>query len=883
MELAREIGKAVYEPHQIEAKWLRFWEEKNFFHAEPEPGKPVFSMVIPPPNVTGALHLGHALNNTLQDTLARWRRMQGYNTLWVPGTDHAGIATQARVEEELAQEGISKFDLGREGFLGRVWAWKERYGGEITWQLRVLGVSCDWQRERFTLDRICSRAVREAFVRLYEKGLIYRGNYLVNWCPKCRTTISDIEVEHKEKDGLLYYLFYPLKGEEGGVVVATTRPETMLGDTAVAVHPEDKRYQHLLGKTLVLPLVQREIPVIADSLVDPNFGTGAVKVTPAHDPVDFELAQRHALLQVVVIAPDATMTAAAGKYAGKERYQCREEIVKDLAAGGFLVKTESYRYAVGHCYRCGVAVEPLVSEQWFLKMAPFVAPAREAVLMGKVRFIPERFTKIYLRWLEGLKDWCLSRQLWWGHRIPIWYCRTCGEVICKRETPEVCPVCKGKELEQDPDVLDTWFSSALWPFSTLGWPEETPEFKHFYPTTVLVTGRDIIFFWVARMLFLGLELTGEVPFREVLVHGLVRDEKGRKMSKSLGNGVDPLEVVALYGADALRFMLVTGNTPGNDLRFHGERVEGARNFTNKLWNASRFLLLNLSNYQPRESILELSLADQWILSRLNRVIREATASLEAYELGEAARTLYDFTWGEFCDWYLEFAKEKLYGKETRSRGITQAVLLTVFETLLRLLHPFLPFITEEIWQRLPRAGESIAKASWPEVKEAFDFPEAERKMALIQEVIRRLRNLRKEMQIPAGKEMEAIVVAPEEEVREALTEGKKYICALARLKLLKICASLDEKPKKVAAIITEEAEIFVPLGDLIDFEKEIQRLLKEKEKGKEEQARVKRKLANPEFLKKAPWEVVAKEREKEEGLAAKIKSIEARLQMLSGL
>ncbi|KYH31841.1 valine--tRNA ligase [Neomoorella mulderi] len=874
----------VYDPKAVEEKWYRYWTEAGYFRGPlPAAGQQPFSIVMPPPNVTGSLHLGHALDNTLQDILTRWHRMRGDATLWVPGTDHAGIATQARVEEELAKEGLSKYDLGREKFLERVWAWKNEYGNRITRQLRLLGTSCDWSRERFTMDEGCSRAVREVFVRLYEKGLIYRGNYIINWCPRCHTTISDIEVEHEEEAGRLWYIRYPFKDGSGGITVATTRPETMLGDTAVAVNPEAERYRGLIGKTLVLPLVNREIPLIADSYVDPSFGTGAVKITPAHDPNDFEVAARHNLPAITVIGKDAVMTEEAGPYAGMERYACRQRIVEDLKNKGFLVKVEDHTHAVGHCYRCGTVVEPLVSPQWFVRMAPLAAPAIQAAKEGKVRFIPERFTKIYLNWLENIRDWCISRQLWWGHRIPVWYCQQCGEEICAVADPEECPACGSTALEQDPDVLDTWFSSALWPFSTLGWPEDTPELKTFYPTSVLVTGRDIIFFWVARMLFMGLEFMGQVPFREVFIHGLVLDAQGRKMSKSLGNGVDPMEVIEKYGADCLRFMLVTGNTPGNDLRFHPERLEGTRNFTNKIWNAARFALMNLEDFKPVPlEPKDLALPDRWILSRLNGLIREVTEGLEAYEIGEVARLLYDFFWGEFCDWYIELIKPRLYGKDQKARQVAQGVLVEVLGKSLQLLHPFMPFITEEIWQHLPGKRESIMISSWPRVLPERDDNDAEKAMELVMAVIRAIRNLRSEMNVPPGRSAGVILVTASGEDRQTLQEASGYLEVLAAASPVEVKAALPQPPARAATAVTGGVQVFLPLAGLIDLEKEQARLEKELQNTRAELEKVEKKLARVDFRTKAPAAIVAKEEAKAAELKSKVAALSQRLSFLQG-
>jgi valyl-tRNA synthetase len=835
---------------------------------------------MPPPNVTGSLHLGHALDETLQDILIRWRRMQGYNALWLPGTDHAGIATQARVEEELAKEGLSRHDLGREAFLARVWDWKEKYGRRIAEQLRLLGASCDWSRERFTMDEGCSRAVREVFVRLYEKGLIYRGNYMINWCPKCQTVISDIEVEHEEEDGFLYHLLYPLADGEGYIVVATTRPETMLGDTAVAVHPEDVRYRHLVGRRVVLPLMEREIPVIADAYVDPGFGSGAVKITPAHDPNDFEISRRHGLPGIEVIGKDARMTAEAGAYAGLERYEAREAVLRDLSARGLLLRQEPYRHSVGRCYRCGTVIEPLVSEQWFVRMAPLADPARRAVLEGRVKFVPERFAKIFLNWLDDLKDWCISRQLWWGHRIPVWYCQDCGQTICRREDPAACPSCASERLAQDEDVLDTWFSSALWPFSTLGWPEKTPDLARFYPTSVLVTGRDILFFWVARMIFMGLEFMGEVPFRTVFIHGLVRDAEGRKMSKSLGNGVDPVEVIERYGADSLRFMLVTNNSPGNDLRFHWERVEGARNFANKLWNAARFLTLNLEDYDPAAAAAPEELPDRWIASRLAQVIREVTARLEEYELGEAASALYEFVWSEFCDWYIEMAKLRLYGDDPRRRRTAQRVLVRTFKDILKLLHPFMPFITEELWHVLPQVDGPVMLEPWPEAPDGVD-ERALASMAVLMEVVRGIRNIRGEMRVPPNLDAPAYLVAGAEELAGILADGEELVRKLAQANPVQIFKELEAPPPQAASAVAKGVRIFVPLEGLIDFERERERLAKELAAVSRELARSRQKLANQDFLSRAPQEVVARERKRAEELAVKEKALQERLAALS--
>ncbi|MCL6477767.1 MAG: valine--tRNA ligase [Peptococcaceae bacterium] len=872
----------AYDPGAVESKWYGFWEENKFFHAAVKPDKEPFCIVMPPPNVTGQLHMGHALNNTLQDILIRWRRMQGYNALWIPGTDHAGIATQAKVEEQLAREGLSKYQLGREKFLERVWQWKEQYGGRITNQLRRLGSSCDWDRERFTMDEGCSAAVQEVFLRLYEKGLIYRDYYITNWCPKCQTTISDIEVEHLDKPGHFYYIKYPVKDSDDFIPIATTRPETMLGDVAVAVHPDDKRYRHLVGRTLILPVAGREIPVIEDEYVDPEFGTGAVKITPAHDPNDFEVGNRHRLPQIRVIDKNAVMTGEAGKYKGLDRWECRRELVKELDARGFLIRVEDHTHAVGHCYRCSTVIEPMLSKQWFVRMKPLAEPAIQAVKDGRIRFIPERFTKVYLNWMENIRDWCISRQLWWGHRIPVWYCGDCGEMTASREAPHGCKSCGGARLEQDPDVLDTWFSSALWPFSTLGWPRKTLDLAYFYPTSVLVTAKDIIFFWVARMIFSGLEFMDDVPFREVFINALVLDALGRKMSKSLGNGVDPIDVIESHGADSLRFMLVTGNTPGNDLRFHFERLEGARNFANKIWNASRFVLMNLNDYEhgPEPAREKLSLADRWIYSRFQSVAEGVTSNLEKYEPGEAARILYEFIWNEFCDWYIELAKQRLYGHDPGDRSTAQYVLADVLRGTLELLHPFMPFITEDIWQRLPvPRGATIMKAAWPAARGEYRDPGAESDMNTLMEIIRSVRHIRSEMNVPPGKKADILIEAPDDRTRDLIRKWSGYVESLAAGRT-QVRARLDEKPDQAAHAVAGGVEIYVPLKGLIDIGREAARLVKELNLVEKDLSRVRGKLSNEGFLKKAPADVIEKERAKENELSGKQASITKRLKML---
>lgn len=877
---------SVYDPKGVEEKWYAAWEKEGCFHAETDEQKDAFSIVIPPPNVTGQLHMGHALDNTLQDILIRWHRMRGDDTLWMPGTDHAGIATQIKVEEMLKkEEGKSRYDLGRDAFIERVWEWKKQYGDRITRQLRSLGASCDWERERFTMDEGCSQAVREVFVSLYEKGLIYQGHRITNWCVRCHTALSDIEVEHEEKEGHLYHLRYEVEGEAGRyVIIATTRPETMLGDTAVAVHPDDARYQDLIGKTLLLPVVNRRIPLLADDYVDPSFGTGAVKITPAHDPNDFEMGQRHNLEQVVVIGPEGNMTDEAGKYAGQDRYECRKALLADLEAMGVLVKVESHPHAVGHCQRCGTVVEPLVSKQWFVKMEPLAKPAMEVVRNGQVQFVPERFSRTYLNWLENIRDWCISRQIWWGHRIPAWYCESCGKTIVSREDLTVCPHCGGA-VEQDSDVLDTWFSSALWPFSTMGWPENTAELRQFYPTSVLVTGYDIIFFWVARMIMMGLEFKQEIPFRHVFIHGLVRDSQGRKMSKSLGNGIDPLEVVEKYGADTLRFMLITGNTPGNDMRFYWERVEASRNFANKIWNASRFVLMNLEGFtgqapQPEQ----LTLADRWILSRYDNVAKAVTENLGRFELGEAARLVYEFLWGEYCDWYIEMAKPRLYNKEEAAqRAVAQYVLWEVLEGTMRLLHPFMPFITEEIWQHLPHEGRSIMKASWPSSQAGRSDAAAEAQMNLIMEAVKGIRNMRAEMNVPPGRRSEVILQAGSEEVRSVLQQNEGYFRQLAAAEPVTLPVVGAEKPENAMATVVAGLEVYLPLKGLIDVEKETARLSKERESLTKELARITGKLGNEGFMAKAPAAVVEKERAKAQECEDKLGAIRERMEYLATL
>lgn len=853
--MPKQLDK-VYDPKQVEDKTYRFWQDGGYFHAEPNPDKKPYTIVIPPPNITGRLHMGHALDETLQDILIRWRRMQGYEALWLPGTDHASIATEAKIVEAMRQEGVTKEQLGREGFLERAWAWKREYGGHILDQLKKLGSSCDWQRERFTLDEGCSRAVREVFVRFFEQGLIYRGERIVNWCPHCLSTISDIEVEYEEKDGFFWHINYPIVGTDDVLEIATTRPETLLGDTAVAVHPDDERYKHLIGKMVLLPIVNKQIPIVADEYVEMDFGTGVVKITPAHDPNDFEVGLRHGLPIVNVMNDDATINENGGKYKGLTREECRRQIVKDLEDGGFLKAVEPYKHNVGSCYRCGSVIEPRVSKQWFVKMEPLAKPAVEAVRSGRTRFIPERFDKIYFNWMENIKDWCISRQLWWGHRIPAWYCTGCGEMIVSRETPQTCPKCGSHRLEQDPDTLDTWFSSALWPFSTLGWPDNTPELRYFYPTDTLVTGYDIIFFWVARMIFSGLAHMDEVPFKTVLIHGLVRDAQGRKMSKSLGNGIDPLEIIDRYGADALRFTLATGNSPGNDMRFSDEKVNASRNFANKIWNASRFILMNLSDDVEPGLPETLNIEDKWVLSKYRTLVREVTDNLEKFELGLAVQKLYDFIWDILCDWYIELCKSRLQaGGETSEAA--QRVLVYVMTGTLKLLHPFMPFITEEIWQALPHDGESIMVAPWPQADAALDFSADESDFEMIMQVIRAIRARRGEMNVPPSKKTRLFIMTAHKAVFE---QGRPFFARLAFASDVELGDSFDADGS--VQVVTDAARVFIPMDELVDREKELARLGREKAACEKDIAALSSKLDNPGFVAKAPAQVVDGERAK---------------------
>lgn len=866
--MKKELDKA-YDPGQFEDRIYRMWMEKGYFHAEPNAEKRPYTIVMPPPNITGQLHLGHAMDCTLQDTLIRFRRMQGYEALWLPGEDHASIATEVKIVEAMRKEGLTKEMLGREKFLERAWAWKEQYGGRIVEQLKKMGSSCDWQRERFTLDEGCSKAVRTVFKNLYDQGLIYRGERIINWCPTCKTSISDAEVEYEEKGGHFWHLRYPLADNSGYLELATTRPETMLGDTAVAVHPDDERYRHLVGKTLILPLVRREIPIVADPYVEMDFGTGVVKITPAHDPNDFEVGLRHNLPVINVMNEDATINAEyGGKYAGMDRYAARKAIVKDLEEGGYLVRTEDIKHNVGSCYRCHHEVEPRVSKQWFVKMGPLAGPAIEAVRKGETKFVPERFSKIYYNWMEGIRDWCISRQLWWGHRIPAWYCADCGEITVSIDPPECCSHCGSKHLQQDEDTLDTWFSSALWPFSTLGWPEKNEAFDYFYPNSTLVTGYDIIFFWVARMIFSGVNYTGKAPFDTVLIHGLVRDAQGRKMSKSLGNGIDPMEVIEQYGADALRFTLLNGNSPGNDTRFSEEKLRASRNFANKLWNATRFILMNLSEEITAPGLpASLELEDRWVLSRYNNLVREVTDNLEKFELGIAVQKLYDFIWDILCDWYIELTKARIAAGGESAKN-AQQVLVTIMCGTLKLLHPFMPFITEEIWQALPNDSESIMVAPWPVYEDKLAFAQDEEEFEKIMAVIRGIRNRRSEMNVPPSRKAKVYIASA---IPETFKKGEAFILRLCWASEVQFGDSFELAG--AVQVVTPDARVFIPLGDLIDIEKERERLEKEREACESDIAFFGKKLENPNFVGRAPQKVVDAER-------AKLQKAQDRLQKI---
>ena len=872
--MAKELDKQ-YSPQNVEDRTYKFWCDHKYFHAEVNPDKKPYTIVIPPPNITGQLHMGHALDETLQDILIRWRRMEGYETLWLPGTDHASIATEAKIVEAMRKEGITKEEIGREKFLERAWEWKAQYGGRIVEQLKKLGSSCDWDRERFTLDEGCSKAVREVFCKLYDKGLIYRGERIINWCPHCLTSISDAEVEYEDQAGHFWHLRYPFKDGSGYLELATTRPETLLGDTAVAVNPNDERYKDMVGKTLILPIVHREIPVIADDYVDIEFGTGVVKITPAHDPNDLEVGLRHNLEVINVLTPDAKIVDDYPKYACMDRYEARKAIVEDLQAEGALVEIEDYSHNVGTCYRCGTTVEPRVSKQWFVKMEPLAKPAVEVVRNGEVKFVPERFDKTYFHWMENIKDWCISRQLWWGHRIPAYYCDDCGEVMVSAQEVHTCSKCGSNHVHQDPDTLDTWFSSALWPFSTLGYPDDTKELEYFYPTDTLVTGYDIIFFWVARMIFSGVEHMGQVPFHTVLIHGLVRDAQGRKMSKSLGNGIDPLLVIDQYGADALRFTLATGNAPGNDMRFSDEKVKASRNFANKLWNAARFVLMYLGNdYSYPGLPKDLAIEDKWILSKVNTLAKEVTDNLERFELGIAVAKLYDFIWDVFCDWYIEIAKIRLQSGE--GADTAKAVLVYVLTDILKLLHPFMPFITEEIYQAIPHDTESIMISKWPEYDPTLSFADEEAQMEKIMDAIRAIRNRRAEMNIPPSKKSKVYV---ETAFSDVFAVGSEFIKRLAYASDVEIADAFGDLGNTVT-IVTNDAKIYIPLGDLVDFEAEAKRLQKELAAAEEKLAFINKKLDNPGFVNKAPEKVVQQNRDEAAKLTEKIANLRSSLENL---
>ncbi len=872
--MAKELAKA-YDPAEVEDRIYKFWEDNGFFHAEVDHNKKPYTIMMPPPNITGQLHMGHALDETLQDILIRFKRMQGYSALWLPGTDHASIATEAKIVESLRKEGIAKEDLGREKFLERAWEWKKQYGGTITSQLKKLGSSCDWERERFTLDEGCSKAVKDVFVRLYDKGLIYRGERIINWCPKCCTSISDAEVVFDEHDGFFWHLRYPLADGSGYVELATTRPETLLGDTAIAVHPNDERYKSIIGKSVILPLVNREIPVIADTYVEQDFGTGVVKITPAHDPNDFEVGLRHNLPVINVMDENAVINENGGKYKGLDRYEARKSIVNDLENGGYLVKTEPIKHNVGSCYRCNTIVEPRVSKQWFVKMKPLAEPAIECVKSGKTKFVPERFDKIFFHWMENIKDWCISRQLWWGHRIPAWYCDDCGETIVSKETPTICPKCGKPHLTQDPDTLDTWFSSALWPFSTLGWPDKTPEYEYFYPTNTLVTGYDIIFFWVSRMIFSAVEHTNSQPFDTVFIHGIVRDSNGIKMSKSLGNGIDPLVVIKEKGADALRFFLVTGNSPGNDMRYIPEKVEASRNFANKLWNAARFIHLNIDDYNVKNELpSELTTEDKWIISTLNTVAREVTENLEKFELGIAVQKLYDFIWDCLCDWYIELSKARLQSEGQSAQNARQVLVWVMTQTLL-LLHPFMPFITEEIWQSLPHSGETIMLQKYPVYDESLDFPEASKEMTMIMDAIKAIRNRRAEMNVPPSRKAKIYIATKEQ---QTFISGSIFFSRLASASEVEVSDSFEID--SAVTVVTADAKVYIPMDELVDKEAELKRLNKELATAENDLAINEKKLNNQGFISKAPANVVENVKANAKKFAEKIEMIKAAIEAL---
>ena len=880
--MSKELAK-TYDPKGLEDRIYQKWLDNKYFHAEVNRDKKPFTIVMPPPNVTGQLHMGHALDETMQDILIRFKRMQGYEALWQPGTDHAAIATEVKVIEKLKEQGIDKNEIGREEFLKHAWEWKEEYGGKIINQLKKLGASADWDRERFTMDEGCSKAVQEVFIKLYEKGYIYKGSRIINWCPVCQTSISDAEVEHEDQDGFFWHINYPVVGEEGQFVeIATTRPETLLGDTAVAVNPEDERYKHLIGKMLKLPLTDREIPVVADEYVDKEFGTGCVKITPAHDPNDFEVGKRHNLPEINIMNDDATMNELCGKYTGMDRYEARKAMVEDLKELGLLVKVVPHSHNVGTHDRCGTTVEPMIKPQWFVRMKEMGEAAIQTLQEGNLKFVPDRFDKIYMHWLENIRDWCISRQLWWGHRIPAYYCDECGETVVAREMPGKCPKCGCTHLTQDEDTLDTWFSSALWPFSTLGWPDKTEEMEYFYPTDVLVTGYDIIFFWVIRMVFSGLEQIGKTPFHHVLIHGLVRDSQGRKMSKSLGNGIDPLEIIDQYGADALRLTLMTGNAPGNDMRFYMERVEASRNFANKVWNASRFIMMNLEKAEvPAEINLEtLTSADKWILSKVNTLAKDVTENLDKYELGIAVQKVYDFIWEEFCDWYIEMVKPRLYNDEDTTKAAALWTLKTVLANALKMLHPYMPFITEEIFCTLCPEEESIMISSWPEFKTEWDFKADEEAVEIIKEAVRSIRNVRTGMNVPPSKKAKVFVVSEDEAVRNVFENGKVFFASLGYASEVLVQADKEGIDEDAVSAVTGKAVIYMPFAELVDIEKEIERLKKEEEKLTKELARVNGMLSNERFISKAPEAKIAEEREKLEKYTNMMEQVKQRLAQL---
>lgn len=872
----------TYDPKEFESRLYDEWMEKGYFASKPNKDKKPFTIMMPPPNITGQLHMGHALDHTLQDVLIRWKRMQGCETLWLPGTDHASIATEVKVVERIKkEEGKTKYELGRDEFMKRAWAWKEEFGGKIENQLKKLGDSCDWDRQRFTMDQGCNDAVKEFFIKLYEEGHIYRGHRIINWCPNCKTTLSDAEVEHEDQPGNFYHVKYFLKDSDQFLEVATTRPETMLGDSGIAVNPNDERYADIVGKTAILPLVGRELPIVADEYVDMEFGTGVVKMTPAHDPNDFEVGLRHNLEEINVMNEDGTMNDQCGKYAGMDRYECRKAIIDDLKEEGFLIKIKEHDHAVGTCYRCHTTIEPRLSEQWFVKMDKLAEPAIKILNDKELQFVPDKFDKTYLQWLENIRDWCISRQLWWGHQIPAYYCQECGEVVVAREMPEKCPKCGCTHFKQDEDVLDTWFSSALWPFSTLGWPNNTEELNYYYPTNVLVTGYDIIFFWVVRMAFAAMFCMNEKPFSHVLIHGLVRDSQGRKMSKSLGNGIDPLEIIDQFGADALRFTLITGNSPGNDMRFYMERVEFARNFANKLWNASRFVFMNwdeeMMNGVTRSDVeANLTLADKWIISRANNIVKDVTHNMDKFELGMALQKAYDFTWSEYCDWYIEMVKPRLYGDDVEAKKAALYTLTYVLETILKLLHPFIPFITEEIFDHLPTANGMIIVSEWPEFKEEDNMAKEEAMMDIMMDGIRNVRNVRSEMNVPPSKKAKVIMV-PSEDKLEAVEAGKDYFKTLASASEVEVRADEAGIPEDAVSVVIDGVKIFIPLDELVDFEKELERLNKEKAKLEGEIKRVNGKLSNQGFLAKAPQKLVDEEKAKKEKFEEMMKSVEERL------